>query len=442
METVRRKHLNRLFAGVIALSSVCVMTGCGPRNAASQRPAAYGAKIVVIGAASGEQFWDSVQNGTKEAAEEFGYEVIYRNAKSNNDIDGQIQLVHEAIDLGAKAIVIAPNDPIKLDEVLQEAADKGIVVGTIDTNVDTENENYNGFVTYHIGSANASGGQIAARQAINFLQSATDKAAIIGHSEASVTAQQSVNAFRGQLTGLANQQAALAAAEAAKKAAAEAAAKAQQENGGEGAPAGTNGPNDAQQGGAPQGGAPQDAGQEGGAPQGEGQQGGAPQGGAPQGEGQQGGAPQGGAQEGVNPVLTVLYCNDDIDIAKAQALELLENSNVKVIYTTSAHATRGVCEAVDEMEMTGKVAVIGFNADDSEMNYIKSGTLTGTIIQNPYNIGYLGVFYAGRCINNERVSANVDTGITYVNKNNLKNAEIQLMLDPSGYVKEHWKDVK
>jgi ribose transport system substrate-binding protein len=121
-------------------------------------------------------------------------------------------------------------------------------------------------------------------------------------------------------------------------------------------------------------------------------------------------------------------------------MEMLEaNPNIKVVYATNERSTLGVCEAVKDLGKAGEVKVIGFNSNNTELEYLKSGTLTGLVIQNPYNMGYLGVYYAGILISGKTAPHNVDTGATFINMENFNNDEIQLLLDPAGFIEKNKK---
>ncbi|MBQ5339413.1 MAG: substrate-binding domain-containing protein, partial [Oscillospiraceae bacterium] len=141
----------------------------------------------------------------------------------------------------------------------------------------------------------------------------------------------------------------------------------------------------------------------------------------------------------IEPIQTVLNCKGESDVAKQQVLQLLSNdtsNSIKVIFTTSERSTIGACEAVAEANMVGKVAIIGYNANETEQTYLKNGTLSGLIVQNPYNMGYLGVYYSGRLLSNDNVGRTIDTGAAYVTLSNLNSNEIKLLLDPAGYTRK------
>jgi len=91
-------------------------------------------------------------------------------------------------------------------------------------------------------------------------------------------------------------------------------------------------------------------------------------------------------------------------------------------------------QAVKAAREEGKaqdLMVVGYNANTAELEYIRNDILTGTMLQNPYNMGYLGVLYAGSAMSaSGSVPGTVDTGVVYVYKKNLNDDDIKLLLDP------------
>lgn len=127
------------------------------------------------------------------------------------------------------------------------------------------------------------------------------------------------------------------------------------------------------------------------------------------------------------------YCNGQPDIAKDKTKEMLEkNSDVELIYATNEGTAVGVCQAVDEMGLSGKVDIIGFDSSSTEISYLQKGTLDGLIVQNPFNMGYLGVRNVNKAIDGETIDTRIDTGVTYVNMENLNDEDTQLLLNPMG----------
>ena len=408
-----KSRLLRLASFSMALLLSASMSGCGFEMRKTQQGKPVGAKMVVIGQSKGIQFWDFVEQGAKDAGTELEYSVEYCAANDTSDIDGQKKLIKEAIDKNAKAIIVAPNSATELNGVIRDALDKGIVVMTINSDVDNQS-----LRTTYVGTMNASAGAIAARQALTYMsdpdhyyEELPGKFGIVTHSVELSSAQERVNTFISALGGpLQGVYGPLMGQKMAKLAAQRA-----QQGGGEG-----------------QQGAPDGEGQQG-APGGEGQQG------APGGQGQQGAA--GGQGQQLSPEFFIAAqecCEGDADIAKELATKMInEHPEMKVIYATNERSTVGVCEAVVDARKEGKATdlmVIGYNANKDEQDYIQNDILTGTMLQNPYNIGYLSILYAGNQLTDQSAPGMVDTGVVYVNKQNLQHDDIQLLLDPKAFI--------
>ena len=79
----------------------------------------------------GIDFFNAVERGAFEAAEELGVTVKY-DGPPTNDVAAQAQMVETWIHRGYDAIAIAPNDPDRIAPALKQAQEKGIVVLTFD----------------------------------------------------------------------------------------------------------------------------------------------------------------------------------------------------------------------------------------------------------------------------------------------------------------------
>ncbi len=475
----RKLRIRPLLCGLALLTSF-TLTGCsvpGSSGSAGGRP--QNTKIYVIGQSQGISFWDDVEQGANEAGEEFGYEIHYSNAESVSDVQSQIDLINEAISQQANAIVISPNDEAKLKDSIQAARDAGLTIITI--NADFEDTSMR---SSYVGTNNLTAGKIAGRHIVEALTDpVNEKILVVTHSETANSAVSRVSGMcmidgpaYGQAMQKSMQEAAMARAAAMQQGgqgnaggppegAGGPPADAQQGNAG-GPPAdaqqGNAGgpPADAQQGNA--GGPPADA-QQGnaGGPPADAQQGNA---GGPPADAQQGnagGPPPDGAGgppaeqsgpseeaaasreaamqggKGTLPAnVMVRNCGGDLNVAKTMTMEALkENPDIKVVYSTNETSTLGVCQAIQELGLEpDEMTVIGFNSNESELQYLRGGVLDALVVQNPYNIGYLGVYYAGQFATGGGASGMEYTGVVYVTAENIDDDDIQLILDPKKYI--------
>jgi ribose transport system substrate-binding protein len=90
-------------------------------------------KTIEVIAKADFDFWQVVKLGAEAAGKEFGIDVVFNAPYREEDIVVQIQMVNNAINRKADAIIIAASDFEKLVEVSERAIDSGIPVIVIDS---------------------------------------------------------------------------------------------------------------------------------------------------------------------------------------------------------------------------------------------------------------------------------------------------------------------
>lgn len=132
-------------------------------------------------------------------------------------------------------------------------------------------------------------------------------------------------------------------------------------------------------------------------------------------------------------LLDTFYCDGDVERARQAALAFMqENPELELIYGANEGSAVGAAKAVEEMGKAGQVHIIGFDSSDDEIAYLKSGVIDGMMVQNPYNMGYLGIRNLYKVIQGETVDEKIDTGVTYVNQENVEDEDIEWFLYPMG----------
>ena len=123
------------------------------------------------------------------------------------------------------------------------------------------------------------------------------------------------------------------------------------------------------------------------------------------------------------------FCNGDPELAKEQASEFIRNHpDLKCIYATNEGSALGAAQAVQDSGIT----LIGFDSSDDEIRYLEDGWIQGMMVQNPYNMGYLGIRNIYKAMQGKKLEEKIDTGITYVDRNNVQDEDIQWLLYPMG----------
>lgn len=326
----RRNRRTKSVWLAVFLLAICLFSGCGQNAGQQEEKARY---IAVICKGSQHEFWKSVEQGAMDAGEELNIRVTFDAPEDESQIDAQIDMVEEAITNHADAIVLAPLDTERLNDVIDKAATQGIPVLTLDSDVTTTKR------VATIGTDNESAGAIAARNAAS-LMGGKGQVAIVAHVEGAQTCIARQKGFTDEMAS---------------------------------------------------------------------------------------------KYKNKIEIVGVTYCEGDSELAKEQALAFIEqNPNLKCIYGTNEGAAVGIAAAVAQKHMEDKIFVIGFDSSDAEVTYLENNIIDGIVVQNPYNMGYLGVRNVSKVLDGKTIEEKFDTGATYVNAENLKDEDTQWILYPLG----------
>jgi ribose transport system substrate-binding protein len=130
-------------------------------------------------------------------------------------------------------------------------------------------------------------------------------------------------------------------------------------------------------------------------------------------------------------VVSNMYCNSDEGNAfKLTEKVIKENDNLNAVVCTNAQSTEGVARAIDANKLSGKIKIIGLDSTPEEISYLDKGVIEALVIQNPFNMGYLGVRYAIDAINNKPIPETTFTRLKIVDKKNMYLPENEKLLFP------------
>lgn len=71
---------------------------------------------------------------------------------------------------------------------------------------------------------------------------------------------------------------------------------------------------------------------------------------------------------------------------------------------------------------------MGFDAGEDQIAALESGVIDGLVVQNPFGMGYATVVAAARTVLEIGNEAVVDTGYTWVDRDNMDSPSVQAML--------------
>lgn len=139
MKSYKTVMLAAVAAVVMALSAC----GNGGETAGGGgEPAAGGGEgqydIALVSKGFQHQFWQAVQSGAEEKAQELGASITFDGPAAETEIDAQLQMLRAAIDRGPDAIGYAALDPEACVPLLEEAEERGIPVVEFDAGCNSE----------------------------------------------------------------------------------------------------------------------------------------------------------------------------------------------------------------------------------------------------------------------------------------------------------------
>lgn len=314
------------FAGMsmVILLLVALLSGCGRQGNGKLR-------ILVSPKGLVHNFWMSVKAGADSAGKELGVEIIWKGPALETDIPGQIAILEDYINKRVDAIVIAATDSRALIPTLQEAADRGIKVITIDSGVESD------IPLSFVASDNIKAANIAADVLVKLIGGKGQVACIpfIPGAETSIWRET-------------------------------------------------------------------------------------------------------GFKEGLKKypdvdLVAVQYSQADVATAMAVTENILTAwPDLDGIFAANESGAIGAAQALIARNLQGKVKLVVFDAAPNEIEALESGVAQALIVQQPFEMGYLGVKTAVAAIAGKPVEKRIDTGIKVVTMENFNDPAIQKVLYPTG----------
>ena len=103
---------------------------------------------------------------------------------------------------------------------------------------------------------------------------------------------------------------------------------------------------------------------------------------------------------------------------------------IDVIFCPNESTAFGMLRALEDMKLLGKVAYVGFDASEKLVHALGNGTMQGLVLQDPINMGYLGVKTLVDHLQGKSVAKRIDTGSRLATPENMGEPEVARLLDP------------
>jgi ribose transport system substrate-binding protein len=135
---------------------------------------------------------------------------------------------------------------------------------------------------------------------------------------------------------------------------------------------------------------------------------------------------------GIEVLSSDQYAGPTRDTAKRASENLLNRyaNDLTGIFCVNESSTAGMLLALQDINRAGKIRFIGFDSSGPFIDALRNGQLHGLVVQNPLNMGYLGVKTMVAHLQGQPIERRIDTGVWMITGDNLDTEESQGLLRP------------
>ena len=110
---------------------------------------------------------------------------------------------------------------------------------------------------------------------------------------------------------------------------------------------------------------------------------------------------------------------------------LTKDPDLVGLFADNAQMGTGAGASVNEQKRGSKFCLVAFDSDAGELEHLKDGSIYALVIQDPYMMGFGGVWYGFAAAHGVRLPKSVDTGVGTVTKANMNDPKLAGLLDVS-----------
>jgi ribose transport system substrate-binding protein len=143
------------------------------------------------------------------------------------------------------------------------------------------------------------------------------------------------------------------------------------------------------------------------------------------------------ANPGIEVVSSNQYAGADVEGAYKKSEAILSQHKkadgslaIDGIFCPNESSTFGMLRVLQDNGWTGKVKFVGFDASDNLVKSLEGGLIDALVVQDPMNMGYLGVKAAVAKLNGQPVERMVDTGVRVISRADMDTPESKALLKP------------
>jgi len=125
----------------------------------------------------------------------------------------------------------------------------------------------------------------------------------------------------------------------------------------------------------------------------------------------------------------------DSAMREAGPLVFQYRDQVDAVFAPNESSASGLVDVLRSQELNGKVMVMGFDSSQPLLHAVQNGDVVGSVLQDPYRMGYLSTWCAvrhrlGEDVNAGRTQMDLSTGEYVVTRANVGSEAIRGLFDP------------
>jgi ribose transport system substrate-binding protein len=135
---------------------------------------------------------------------------------------------------------------------------------------------------------------------------------------------------------------------------------------------------------------------------------------------------------GITLISSEQYAGPTRDTGKRASENLLNRygNEIQGVFCVNESSTHGMLLALQDIGKAGVIRFIGFDASPTFIEAIRTGQMHGLVVQNPMNMGYLGVLRMVDHLQGRPVERRIDTGVWMITKENMDAPATAELLHP------------
>jgi ribose transport system substrate-binding protein len=123
--------------------------------------------------------------------------------------------------------------------------------------------------------------------------------------------------------------------------------------------------------------------------------------------------------------------NEEAEGMNLTADMLTKDPDLVGLFADNAQMGTGAGASISEQKRGSKFCLVAFDSDAGELEHLNDGSIYALIIQDPYMMGFAGVWYGYAAAHGVRLPKSVDTGVGTVTKANMNDPKLAGLLDVS-----------